>query len=121
MDTDLVDLLSALYELVEPTNARQVWTQYHKAILNLVDEYDGLIPVAVCIALEALRRKTQRVVLDLPLEDLARRLWTSIEQHRDRLRSDRRGPGAQWPDGLLGELRHLSQVTVDADGPRFFV
>ena len=58
-------------------------------------------------------------MLGLPLESIAAELRQSIRVFRFRLEKDRTGVGAEWQDGLFGDLRRLSRNTEGVGGPSF--
>jgi hypothetical protein len=118
-DTDLAALIGVLYEHVSETDRQIVRDEMTKAIGSIIDTYAGLEPVAACILLESLQRMRGGSAFGLPLENIAARLRANISVFADRLRADRSGIGASWPDGWFGEFRRLSRNTVDLGGPSF--
>lgn len=118
-NTDPVALLDTLYRLVQESQRPQIRDRLLGAIKKIVDTYDGLTPVAGCILFEAGRKSDKRPMLGLPLEEIAAELRQSIRVFRFRLEKDKTGVGAQWPDGLLGDLRRLSRNTEQLGGPSF--
>ena len=95
-----------------------------QVVLKVVHEdldasQDGLVPVATCLLIEILRQSKNRNPLGLPVSYITRRLKDSIDEFRVRLSSDFSGYGAQWQDGLLGELRHLSGLVRRRGGIEF--
>jgi hypothetical protein len=119
-NTEIVELLTALYEEYGQYHPEEIRERLHRAISKIISNYDGLIPVANCILLEAYRRKNESFSLDLPLEEIAKELNESIKKYYAQLRDDKSGAGGRWDDGLLGELRRLNKITVNKGGPSFF-
>jgi hypothetical protein len=119
-NTDLVELLTTLYEEYGQYHHEEIKEQLCRAITKIVSIYDGLIPVANCILLESSRRKNDIFSLDLPLEEIAIELNESIKKYYSQLRDDKNGAGSRWDDGLLGDLRRLNKITIKKGGPSFF-
>lgn len=119
-DSDLVELLTTLYEEYGQYHHEDIKERLGRAITKIVSIYDGLIPVANCILLESARRKDDSYSLDLPLEEIAVELNESIKNYYSQLREDKSDAGSRWDDGLLGELRRLNKITVKKGGPAFF-
>jgi hypothetical protein len=118
-NTDLVAILDALYRFAGEDQREQIKKRLLGAIKKIVDTYEGLVPVAGCILLESGRRSENRPTLGLPLKEIAAELMQSIRLFSFRLEKDKTGVGAQWPDGLLGDLRRLSKNTERVGGPSF--
>ncbi len=118
-DTDLAAVIGVLYDFTPESERTHVRDEMLKALNAIVSTYQGIEPVASSILLESLRKMRNRPRLGLPLDDLATKLYDSISAFADRLKSDKSGIGAGWPDGRLGELRRLSKNTVDLGGPSF--
>jgi hypothetical protein len=126
-DTDLVELLSALYRLVTEYRREELKDYLHRAIKKIVDTYEGLDAVASCILFESSKQSPvdcfgephQPNPLGLPLDGIASELRQSIRVFSFRLEKDKTGVGSQWPDGRLGDLRRLSQITKRLGGPAF--
>ena len=114
-----MELLTALYEEYGQYHPEEIRERLHRAISKIISNYDGLVPVANCILLEAYRRKNESFSLDLPLEEIAKELNESIKKYYAQLRDDKSGAGGRWDDGLLGELRRLNKITVNKGGPSF--
>jgi hypothetical protein len=120
LNTNLVELLTTLYEEYGQYHHEDIKERLCHAITKIVSTYDGLIPVANCILLESSRRKKDNFSLDLPLEEIAIELNESIKEYYSQLREDKSGAGNRWDDGLLGELRRLNKITVKQGGPSIF-
>jgi hypothetical protein len=118
-NTDLASLLPELYLLAEDGQEVRVRDNLLAAINKIVDTYEGLVPVAICILFETGRRIRDEYVLGLPLFDMASELQQEIRVFAFRLMEDKSGVGAEWPDGRLGDLRRLSKNTVERGGPSF--
>ena len=118
-NTDLVPLLNVLYRFCGEHQQEQTKNRLLSAINKIVDTYDGLDPVAVCILFETGRRSDDRPTLGLPQEDIAAELRQSIRVFSFRLEKDKTGAGDEWPDGRLGDLRRLSKNTERLGGPSF--
>lgn len=118
-NTDLAAVIGVLYDFIPESERARVRDEMVVALNAIVGTYEGLEPVAASILLESLRKMHNRTRFGLPLDDLAAKLSESINAFADRLRADRSGVGASWPDGRLGELRRLSRNTVDLGGPPF--
>ena len=117
--TDLAELLRVAYECWPVGDRNRLVASLTDAINKLVSSYDGLVPVATCLLIEILRQSKNRNPLGLPVSYITRRLKDSIDEFRVRLSSDFSGYGAQWQDGLLGELRHLSGLVRRRGGIEF--
>lgn len=118
-DTDLTELLGEVHVLPAEQDRRAAKDLILTAAYQIVDTYEGVVPVATLILIEAVRRSGAQAILGLPLEDLAEKLRLSICAHHARLKSDKSGEGAQWPDGLAGDLRRLSGNSQRYGGPAF--
>ncbi len=118
-DTDLAAVIGVLYDFMPESERPRVRDEMVKALNAIVGTYEGLEPVASSILLESLRKMRNRTRFGLPLDDLAAKLRDSINAFADRLRLDKSGIGASWPDGRLGDLHRLSRNTVDLGGPSF--
>lgn len=119
-NTDLVELLTILYEEFGQYHPDEITERLSNAVTKIISTYDGLIPVANCILLESYRRNNESLSLDLPLEEIALELNESIKKYYSQLREDKSGLGSRWDDGLLGELRRLNRITTKKGGPSFF-
>lgn len=119
-NTDLVELLTSLYEEYGQYHPEETRERLLQAIKKIVSEYDGFVPVANCILAESARRKNDSFSLDLPLEEIAIELNEGIKKYYAQLRDDKSGVGSRWDDGLLGELRRLNRINVKKGGPTFF-
>jgi hypothetical protein len=104
-NTDLASLLPELYLLAENGQEVRVRDNLLAAINKIVDTYEGLLPVAICILFESGRQIRDENVLGLPLFDMASELQQAIRVFAFRLMGDKSGVGAEWPDGRLGDLR----------------
>jgi hypothetical protein len=93
--------------------------QMNSALRGMAGKYDALVAVATIILIETLRLKRGRSALGIQVKELASLLAKSISINNDRLSRDKTGSGAECPDGLLGELRRLSNNTVNLGGPSF--
>ena len=118
-DTDVIALLEALYYCTEQYTQAVLRDHLLNAINKIVWTYEGLDPVVCCILSEMVRRSEGRPSLGLPLEEIASDLRQSIRIFSFRLEKDKTGEGAQWPDGLLGDLRRLSRNVQNLGGPSF--
>jgi hypothetical protein len=118
-DTDLAAVIGILYDHTSEAERQRIRDEILKTLNSIVGTYEGLEPVAASILLESLRKMRNRSPFGLPLDDIAAKLRASINAFADRLKADRSGVGAGWPDGRLGELRRLSRNTVDLGGPSF--
>lgn len=126
-NTDLTALLGALYSDAVEGRREQIKNRLLAAIMKIVETYDGLFPVAECVLYEASARSAvdwfgrpkANTSLGLPLEEIAAELRQSIRVFAFRLEKDKAGVGANWPDGLLGDLRRLSKNTLTLGGPSF--
>ena len=118
-NTDLTELLAVLYDRWDPADKEHVQEQIARAVYAIVGTYQGIEPVAMCVLLESLRTARGKPSLGLPLDDITAKLRASIDTFSERLRADKGGGGANWPDGRLGDLRRLSRNTEDLGGPSF--
>lgn len=117
--TDLTILLGVLRNENLGYSQAEVRSRLEKAVKTIVTEYEGIIPVATVLLLEALHQSKGRPSFELPLEPIAEDLRRSIDRFRFRLIQDRTGDGWQYLDGSLGELRRLSKITEELGGPKF--
>ncbi|MEN6449431.1 MAG: hypothetical protein ABFC96_02985 [Thermoguttaceae bacterium] len=118
-DTDLTALLSALRGLVGKYPHGEIRDLLYRAIRKIVGTYEGLDPVACCLICEAVNRSEGKSSFELPVDEIAAELRQSIMAFRSRLERDKTGFGAEWPDGMLGDLRRLSRNTEHKGGPSF--
>jgi hypothetical protein len=126
-DTDLPQLLHALYGLVGVYPREDLSDRLRHAIEKIVVDYEGLGPVASCILFEASARAPfdafgkpkADTSLRLPLDEIADDLRQSVRVFSIRLEKDKTGVGSEWPDGRLGDFRRLSKNTVRYGGPSF--
>ena len=119
--TDLAALIVALYDDMSVCDRAKIREEMLRALNKFVQTYEGLEPVAGCILIESLRRAQELPALDLPLDELAAKLQKYIGVFAERLKADKEGVGATWPDGRLGEIRRLSRNTRDCGGPTFWL
>lgn len=117
--SDLTVLLDSLYDGTFSLSKDEIKDRLFKTLSHLVNTYEGLPAVAACILFESHRVSRNAPALGLPVADLAKELKASIDRFRSRLVADRNGEGAHWRDGLLGELRRLSNNAHDIGGPAF--
>ena len=117
-DTDLTVLLDVIYDCDDPVVRALAKRELTYAAREAVERYRGLIPVAICVLVESAKKVRGRE-LGLPVAELAGSLRKGIVIHASQLSCDYTGGGAMWPDGLLGELRRLSQNCAAAGGPSF--
>lgn len=117
-NTDLTVLLDVVYDCDDSVLRSLAKRELSHALPEVVRHYRGLVPVAICLLLE-LAKKARGRDLGLPVAELACVLRKNIETHGPRLSCDYAGGGAQWPDGVLGELRRLSSISVELGGPSF--
>ena len=116
--SDITELLSELYRAADFDINSQTGRAFVQALQSIASSYDGIVPLASCILYETMQvRKGSQ--LGLPLHSLCAQLSALISQHSVRLRDDKSGEGADYPDGMLGELRRLNEVTVSCGGPSF--
>ena len=126
-ENDLGELLQVLYKSAEDHPEKGIADRLLRAMKKIVEHYEGLTPVARCIlyeivarsAVDCFGRPKAQTSLGLPLEEIASELKQSIRVFSFRLEKDKVGVGAEWPDGLLGDLRRLSRNTVRLGGPSF--
>ena len=118
-NTDLTELLAGIYDGLEPQAKELAKNAMLKAFNSLDGVYEGIEAIAACILFETGRKCDGRPTLGLPLDDLAAKLQATIRKFESRLRADKSGGGANWPDGLLGDLRRLSRNTEKYGGPSF--
>jgi hypothetical protein len=126
-NTDLTALLRALYWDFAEGQREQIKNRLFAAIKKIVNSYEGLFSVAGCVLYETAARSSvdsfgrpkPETSLGLPLDEIAAELRQSIRVFSFRLEKDKTGVGAQWPDGLLGDLRRLSKNTERLGGPSF--
>jgi len=117
--SDLMVLLDSLYDGTFLLSKDEIKDRLSKTLSQLVNTYEGLPAVAACILFESYRASRNPPALGLSVDDLAKELKASIDRFQSRLVADRNGEGAHWRDGLLGELRRLSNNTHDIGGPTF--
>lgn len=118
-DTDVTSLLSALGGLVGEYPRAEIRDRLHRAIMKIVETYEGLDPVAHCLFFEAYDRSEGRPPLGLPAEEIAAELKQSIRVFSFRLEKDKTYNCGLLPDGRLGGLRQLSRTTERFGGPSF--
>jgi|GEM_PF-1837021 len=119
-NTDLTDLLGAIYELPDGETRLRAARQLLQSLSAIVGTYEGLDPVATCILLETTRKYDGRPSLNLPIATLANELRLSIRVFALRLRSDKTGLGQGWPEGRLDDFRRLSKIVASYGGPAFY-
>ncbi len=118
-NTDLVDLLTVIYDGLDAENRATAKAALEKAIRSLSGVYEAIDAIATCIFLEAKRRSDGRSTLGLPIEEFAGKLQATIRTFEARLRADKTGGGWNERDGVLGDLRRLSRITESHGGPPF--
>jgi len=118
-NTDLTILLNILYKNDFGVSKEVICSRLVTAARRITGSYEGLFPVATLILFEAGHRARNDVTVGLPLNDLAADLGSAISKYRSRLIADKSGPGSQWEDGRLGDLRRLSDNSRDVGGPGF--
>lgn len=116
--TDLTEVLAPLYDAEDALRER-ARDQIVNALCSLSCAYEGIDPMVTLLVIEAMRKSSGRRTLEIPLHILAGHLRRAVETHRHRLMTDRSGGGADWPDGMLGEMKRLSRIVVDYGGPAF--
>ena len=117
-NTDITALLAVFYDEQLGLSKVELGRRLQQAIMQIIDSYEGLFPVATVLLVESLARRDGRA-LGLPLEAIAERLKCAIEGFRTNLITDRIGGGGFWPDGALGDLRRLSKNVSEIGGPEF--
>lgn len=115
-ETDHTAVLSRLAIFCADSEVSQ---RVDRAVAELAQSYVGLVPAAICYLYEMVARRRNLARLGLDLSGLGAKLRSSAMAHRSELEVDRTGAGAQWPDGLYGELRHLNATCVELGGEPF--
>lgn len=118
--TDLTALLSSFYHWPQGEQRKKLAQRLNDVLMQIVDTYEGLEPVAVCILMETLARKNHDPTLGLHVEVLAKKLQDRITRFSSRLASDKTDAGASWPHGRLDDFRNLSRNVTKYGGPAFF-
>ncbi len=118
-DTDLTELLDVIYLDLEGDEKDAAKEALIVALYSLSGTYEGIDAIATCILYEWGQRSRGKMVLGLPLGDLAEKLQDTVRTFKSRLREDKCGVGRYYEDGLLGNLRRMSHIVEDHGGPRF--
>ena len=116
--TDLAAIIPVMCDM-RAKGSSDLNSRISKALRDLVDLYEGLVPVATILLIESLRSKKGDTILGIDVLEISTLLSKSILHYQGRLVGDKVGEGAQWPDRMLGELRRLSDNTVKFGGPSF--
>ena len=118
--TDLAVLLTdGVYEYAKQHKDMQFVESVSNALLSLAGQLRGVVSVASVIVVETLRQTKSDSPLVLDLSVLSTQLRKTISEHRSELVQDKQGVGAQWPDGVLGELKNLNATCTELGGPAF--
>lgn len=117
--SDIGDLLRIMCDSFDNAEREVLGRDLAVAAYAVVDEYEGIMPVAYCIYVEVTHKARNGKHLGFPVEDLAARLKASIKRHEYRLFSDPSGAYySRLPDGRLTFLRNLSDQVAAKGGPR---
>lgn len=98
---------------------KQIAVQMNAAIMKMIDRYECLVSIAICILCEALGKSKYNTNIGLPLEEISNSLARSIVFYKETLIQDKSGPGSQFDDGMYGELKRISNNTQKYGGPDF--
>lgn len=118
-NTDITVMWDALHDLASEYTLDDLSSMISEAINKIQFKYEGIYPIASIILQESYRKNKRENTFLLPLSDIAISLKLTIENHRDKLKSDKRGEGAGYQDGLFGDLVRLNQNTIELGGPDF--
>lgn len=117
-NTDLTTLLSFIYDEPLGISDEEIRDRLLNAVNRIISLYEGLFPVATIILIESLRLSDRRIILGLPLDEISSSLSKSIDEFKQRLSNDKTEYGMQWDDGMLGEMRRISNNIVELGGPK---
>jgi len=118
--TDISALMGCYYNIfmkeIEPKKLRDILAD---AIFSVVNEYEGLFPVAICLLKELYRKQRGIAILDLPIPEITEALRQSIAKYRMRLICDDSMYGRGYDDRSLGQMRHFSKLAVEYGGESY--
>lgn len=110
------DQPTVLTRLAARCSDPQIAQQVSRSIRELAQTYEGVVPAAICYLFESVARRKNGARLGLELAELGPLIRATAAAHREELETDSTGPGAEWPDGLYGELRHLNTTCIELGG-----
>lgn len=114
--TDVSSLIDAIYICTDDIDILSIRSEYIRALWAIVEKYEGIDAVSSAIFTEAYHRREQRLVLGIPLEELAERLRSTIARGEDRLLS---APSWIGFPSRFQDIRQLSHTTTEYGGPAF--
>jgi hypothetical protein len=91
------------------------------ALYEVLNSPKGIRTVASFILLESKARFRKQLSFNLDLEKLAKTLNQQIALNKEQLSKVKLYGGDGYTDGLLGELKRVSKITTQYNGPNFWL
>lgn len=121
-DSDVPALIySGIIPYIEKNKTEEVIDYFINTLNELCLQYDGLFPVVALISCCTTYKEDHGIMpANINFEKLSDEIKKSIQRHKFRLEKDFTGNGSNNEKGRYGDLKRLSKIITENDGPNFF-